>query len=299
MYALNLAIGLSLGLAIDYSLLITRATGRRWPAERTGHAGPSRAPCRPPARACCSGDHRRRRAGGADGVPAALPLLDGPRRSAGGADRGRRGPAGPAGRPGAARHARSTRWPRSPGSAAARRTTRRSPPGSGTACRNAVMRRPALIATLTTVGLLIVAMPFLNIYVHLGRRGRPADERDRPPGVGRDRVRLPARTAASRSTSRSTAPDTPEAQAKLAAYARGSGAARRRPPSPRPSVRRRGLLADRRLLGRPAALRREPDPGRRHPRDAGAVPDPRRRAHRRASWTRRTASRRTCRGRSW
>ena len=30
-YALNLAIGLSLGLAIDYSLLITRATGRRWP----------------------------------------------------------------------------------------------------------------------------------------------------------------------------------------------------------------------------------------------------------------------------
>ena len=52
-YALNLAIGLSLGLAIDYSLLII-SRYREEMAARDPGATPCRAPCGPPARACCS-----------------------------------------------------------------------------------------------------------------------------------------------------------------------------------------------------------------------------------------------------
>ena len=53
-YALNLAIGLSLGLAIDYSLLIISRYREEIAAARTGARGPDPRRSRPPARACSS-----------------------------------------------------------------------------------------------------------------------------------------------------------------------------------------------------------------------------------------------------
>ena len=53
-YALNLAIGLSLGLAIDYSLLIISRYREEMAATRPGARRPRCAPCAPRARACCS-----------------------------------------------------------------------------------------------------------------------------------------------------------------------------------------------------------------------------------------------------
>jgi uncharacterized membrane protein YdfJ with MMPL/SSD domain len=87
---------------------------------------------------------------------------------------------------------------------------------------NAVMRRPALIATLTTIALLIVAMPFLNISftsVDAGVLPTSAAARQVSDAIAdefpQDRSQ-PVYVAV-------TAPDTPEAQAQLAAYARGIG----------------------------------------------------------------------------
>ena len=102
-FALNLVTGLGLGLAIDYSLFMVSRY-----REEIARSGPGR-----------RGDaahhgHRRAddrllvadRGGGARlavDLPPALPLLDGPRRLAGGADRRRPGARGPAGHPRAAR----------------------------------------------------------------------------------------------------------------------------------------------------------------------------------------------------
>ena len=108
-YALNLAIGLSLGLAIDYSLLIVSRYREEMARHGPGQAGPHAHPADRRQERAVRGDHRGRGPGGADGLPAALPLLDGPRRRAGGADRGGGRPAGAAGGAGAARHRASTR----------------------------------------------------------------------------------------------------------------------------------------------------------------------------------------------
>ena len=90
-FALNLINGLGLGLAIDYSLfMVSRfreelagrdATARRALAATMTHRRPHGRVQR---------DHRRRRAGGADRLPPALPVLDGRRRRAVRADRRRR-----------------------------------------------------------------------------------------------------------------------------------------------------------------------------------------------------------------
>ena len=89
-YALNLINGLGLGLAIDYSLfMVSRfreelAAGRSREEALRGddaHGGPRRVLQR---------HHRGVRAGGADRLPAAVPVLDGRRRRAVRADRGGR-----------------------------------------------------------------------------------------------------------------------------------------------------------------------------------------------------------------
>ena len=101
-YALNLVIGLSLGLAIDYSLLIVSRYREEMAA--TG-PGPRRPPAHPAHRGqerAVQRGHRRRRARGPDALPAALPVLDGRRRRDRGRRRRRGRPAGAAGRAGAA-----------------------------------------------------------------------------------------------------------------------------------------------------------------------------------------------------
>ena len=84
LFALNIATGLSLGLAVDYALLLVSRY-----REEIGRDGAD-AGGAPPHRAHRRADggllrpHRRRRDGGADRDAAALPLLDGGRRRLGG-----------------------------------------------------------------------------------------------------------------------------------------------------------------------------------------------------------------------
>ena len=85
---------------------------------------------------------------------------------------------------------------------------------------NAVMRRPALIASLTAVGLLIVAMPFLNISftsVDAGVLPTSAAARQVSDAIANDFPQdrsQPVYIAVA-------APDTPEARTQLTAYAAG------------------------------------------------------------------------------
>ena len=134
-YALNLAIGLSLGLAIDYSLLIVSRYREEMAARGPGPSRPRRDPAHRRQERAVQRGHRGRGARGPDGLPAALPVLDGRRGRHGGPDRRRDRAARAAGGAGAARHAASTRWPRSRGAAAASTPTRSSPRASGTASR--------------------------------------------------------------------------------------------------------------------------------------------------------------------
>lgn len=218
-YALNLAIGLSLGLAIDYSLLITsryreeiaaRGPGREALTRTLQTAGKSVAFSAVTVAAALAGlmvfPQRFLFSMGLAGVmvaliaavvallvlPAVLSLLGSRINSLA-----------------------PKSWKRRSEEADQEITS-----GFWYRLSNAVMRRPALIATLTTVGLLIVAMPFLNISftsVDAGVLPTSAAARQVSDAIAADFPQdrsQPVYAAV-------TAPNTPEAQAKLAAYAQG------------------------------------------------------------------------------
>ena len=298
-YALNLAIGLSLGLAIDYSLLIISRYREEMAKAGPGGRGHRRDPAHRRQERALQRGHRGRGARGPDGLPAALPVLDGHRGRHGRPDRGGDRAARAAGGAGAARHPHQLAGPE--GVAPAQRARRRgahlgllvpalerrhAPPGPdrGRDGARPDHRRPARV----------------RHQVHLGRRERPA--RPAPP---RARSRTPSattspRTAASR-TSWPSPPRTPRRPRGRAGRLRGtsSGSCRAPPGSPRRSSRARTPGGSTSTATRPACRRPRAGPGGAR----SATPRPRSRrtsaASRRASWTRRPASRRTCRGRSW
>ena len=102
-FALNLTTGLGLGLAIDYSLFVVSRYREEIAQGRARPGGDEANPEHGRANGALLLAHRRRGARIADGLPAALPLLDGPRRSAGRAARLGDRADGPAGGAGAAR----------------------------------------------------------------------------------------------------------------------------------------------------------------------------------------------------
>ena len=216
-YALNLATGLSLGLAIDYSLLITsryreeiaaREPGREALTRTLQTAGKSVLFSAITVAAALAGlmvfPQRFLFSMGLAGVmvaliaagvallvlPAVLALL------------GRR-----------VNSLAPKRWKRHSELADQEMTS-----GFWYRLSNAVMRRPALIATLTAVGLLVVALPALNINftsVDAGVLPTSAAARQVSDAIQADFPQdrsQPVYVAV-------TAPNTPEAQAKLAAYA--------------------------------------------------------------------------------
>ena len=83
LFALNIATGLSLGLAVDYALLLVSRYREEIACERCDRGRRTAAPFSPPAAPPSSPAHRRRGAGRADLHAAALPLLDGGRRRLG------------------------------------------------------------------------------------------------------------------------------------------------------------------------------------------------------------------------
>ena len=133
-YALNLAIGLSLGLAIDYSLLIISRYREEIAARGPGPGRPGRHPADRRQERAVQRRDRRGRPRRPDGLPAALPVLDGHRGRHGRPDRGRHRPAGPARRARPARHPHQL--PRPEGVAPPLGARRRAAhaPASGTGC---------------------------------------------------------------------------------------------------------------------------------------------------------------------
>ncbi len=191
-FALNLTTGLGLGLAIDYSLFVVS----RYREELANHGPGLKAMRRDdgdvgPHRPLLVAD-RRRRARLADGLPAALPLLDGPRRLArrpdGGADLADR--AARRARP--ARRAASTRSRRSSCSAAPTPTRGRPKRASGTGSSRFVMRRPGADRRRQRRPPDRDGHPVPADQVHLARRADPARGAERPAGRRRPAGRLPA-----------------------------------------------------------------------------------------------------------
>ena len=152
-FALNLVIGMGLGLAVDYTLfLVTRlppgAGGGGHGQRGDRHHDGARRSHRPVLRR-----HRRVRAGHADAVPAGIPEVDG--------HRGRRAPRW------------SPRWPRSwsprrcwpCGAPSWPAPTRARPtPTAGTGSPARVMRRPGLVAAVTAAIMLAAALPALTVH---------------------------------------------------------------------------------------------------------------------------------------
>ena len=136
-YALNLINGLGLGLAIDYSLFMVSRFREELAAGRDREAAlRDDAAHRRPRRGLL-GDHRGRRAGGADRLPPALPVLDGRRRDAVRADRRRRVADAAARRCWGCSASASTRAGRGAGRRRSRARRGPSAAASGTATRSA------------------------------------------------------------------------------------------------------------------------------------------------------------------
>ena len=185
-----------------------RASARSWRAARTARrrwratlrtAGPRRG---------VLGDHGRVRAGGADRLPAALPVLDGRRRGAVRADRRRRVADAAAGAARACSASASTRAGR--GAGRRRSRARRGPSARGFWYRHSqrVMRRPVPVATGAAVLLLALGAPFLTIRF-TGIDPSRAARATSPRGSSTTRSRPSSRRARPRrSTSRSTRPRT-------------------------------------------------------------------------------------------
>ena len=162
-FALNLTTGLGLGLAIDYSLFVVSRYREEIAKDGPGPGGDA-------ARARDGRAHRlllladrRRGARLAARLPAALPLLDGARRRAGGAARGADLADRAAGRAGPARHRGSTRSRRASCSAAPRPTRGPTSRASGTGSRASSCAGRSPVATLSALLLIVLGMPFFGI----------------------------------------------------------------------------------------------------------------------------------------
>ena len=218
-YALNLAIGLSLGLAIDYSLLIisryreeiaARGPGREALARTLQTAGRSVLFSAVTVAAALAGlmvfPQRFLFSMGLAGVMVALIAA---------AHRPARAPR----RAGAARHAASTAARRGSSSGRSEHADER---GHVRLLVPPVQRRHAAPGRRRRrhghrAGDRRPAGP--RHQLHLGGRERAPHERDRPPGVGHHRPRLLRRTVSEPIYLAIDAPDTPEARAELTAYA--------------------------------------------------------------------------------
>ena len=191
-FALNLTTGLGLGLAIDYSLFIVSRYREEIAKDGPGLAAMRRVMATAgPDRLLLLAD-RRGGARLAARLPAALPLLDGPRRVAGGAARGAdladraAGGADPARDPG--QLARRPRFLQRRAEADARPDEH----GFWYRLSRLVMRRPIPIATLSAAFLIVLGLPFFGDQVQHRRPDRAAEGRQRPPGLRHGQRGVPA-----------------------------------------------------------------------------------------------------------
>ena len=248
-FALNLVTGLGLGLAIDYSLFIVSRY-----REEIARSGPGLEAMRRTMATAgrtilfSSLTVAAALASLAD-LPPAVPLLDGGRRVACGADRGR--PC--AGRP--ARRSRSCSGPRVNALAPAflqRRAEREAQPmesGFWYRLSRFVMRRPAPIAVASAGGADRPRDPVLRDQHSPAWTPRCSHLGERPPGRHALRVGVPAASGTSPIRARGPGRRGP---ARRGSTRRGRSGSPASPPSAPATARRRGVRGRRDLRVRPA-----------------------------------------------
>ena len=162
-FALNLTTGLGLGLAIDYSLFVVSRYREEIARLGPGAEAMKRTMTTAGRTVLLLLADRGRGDGVADHLPAALPLLDGARRSAGGAARRDDRPDGPARRPGAARQPGQRLVAEVPRAARRARGDRDRVGASGTASPVSSCDVPLAIAIVTAALLIVLGIPFWNL----------------------------------------------------------------------------------------------------------------------------------------